>query len=83
MNSILLCNDLKSYSILRWPFTIGNVVILSGVPIPSKNGEVIDAIIVTMLLTHGLVTEVSGAPPPPHAVELVFVIPNDPAFTKT
>jgi hypothetical protein len=41
---------------------------LSGVPIPTKNGEVIAAIVDTMLLTHGLVTEVSGAPPPPQAV---------------
>ena len=40
---------------------------LSGVPIPTKNGEVIAAIVVTTLLTHGLVTEVSGAPPPPQA----------------
>ena len=41
---------------------------LSGVPIPSKNGEVISDIVATMLLTHGLVTEVSGSPPPPQAV---------------
>jgi len=41
---------------------------LSGVPIPTKNGEVIAAIVDTMLLTHGLVTEVSGVPPPPQAV---------------
>ena len=41
---------------------------LSGVPIPTKNGEVIAAIVVTTLLTHGLVTEVSIEPPPPQAV---------------
>ena len=41
---------------------------LSGVPMPSKNGEVMDAMIDTIVLTHGFVTEVSGAPPPPHAV---------------
>ena len=40
---------------------------LSGVPMPSKNGEVMDAMVDTIVLTHGLVTEVSGAPPP-HAV---------------
>ena len=41
---------------------------LSGVPIPSKNGEVISDIVATMLLTHDLVMEVSDVPPPPHAV---------------
>ena len=68
MNVSLLCSDLKSYSILCWPFIIGNVVMLSGVPIPSKNGEVISDIVATMLLTHDLVMEVSDVPPPPHAV---------------